>query len=325
MNVLILAKNALKEFSEDDCSTIAQAIAYSAFFSLFPLLLGAIAILGFVIEDPTKRDEVMNAIYTNLPASGSFVSETLSGVMENKGQVGFIAALLLLISGRGVFLAVVHGLNLAFEAPAERGFIGNIILALLLLFGVGSLMVASLVVTALIQALASYSILGFGPYTDTILLTPIQFLVTFAVSTGMFFLLYRWGPNVDLPWRDILPGAVVAAFLFEAAKLLFVFYVKAFLKPEDVYGTIGSVVALLTWCYFSSMILLLGAEVASEYHKLREAAAAPAEKPVVRRPGPVMVPPAQVPMAQRVMAVIGTIAASAAAVVAVWRTRRPSF
>src|SRR5688500_16126800 len=134
MSIVTLAKNTLKEFSEDDCTTLAQAIAYSAFFSIFPLLLGAISILGFVIEAPARREGVMQSLYANLPASGSFVGETISGVMENKGQVGIIAALLLLFSGRSVFLSVVHGLNLAFEAPEERGFIGNIVLALALLF-----------------------------------------------------------------------------------------------------------------------------------------------------------------------------------------------
>jgi membrane protein len=327
MSIVTLAKNTLREFSEDDCTTLAQALAYSAFFSLFPLLLAATAALGFVVTDFETRNKVMESLYEYLPASGSFVGETLQGVEEKRGAATIISIVLLLVSGRGVFVSLVHALDVAFEVPTPRGFIGNIVLAFELLFGVGLLMVLSIAVTAVIQALASVSILGFGPYTDSLILTPIQFVISFAVSFAMFALLYRWGPNVQLTWRDVLPGAAVAAFLFEIAKLGFVFYVRTFMDSESVYGAIGGVIVLLTWCYFASMILLLGAEVNSEYVKLRRAETAPKGAPTTMapRPGPVMVAPAQSPpLAERLLALGAAAVASVAAFLAVLGTRRPS-
>jgi membrane protein len=328
MSIVTLAKNTFKEFSEDDCSTLAQALAYSAFFSLFPLLLAATAALGFFVSDFETRNKIMSSLYEYVPASGSFIGETLQGVEEKRGTATVISILLLIVSGRGVFVALVHALDVAFEVKQPRGFIGNILLAFALLFGVGFLMVLSLVVTAVIQALASMQILGFGPYEDSLILTPIQFVVSFAINLAMFALLFRWGPNVDLTWRDVLPGAVVAAFLFEVAKLGFVFYVRTFMDSESVYGAIGGVIVLLTWCYFASMILLLGAEVSSEYAKLRQAETAPAAvapTAVAPRPGPVMLAPAQAPpFAQRALALASTIIASIAAFLAVRSSGRPS-
>jgi membrane protein len=327
MSIVTLVRNTLREFSEDDCSTHAQALAYSAFFSLFPLLLAATAALGFFISDFETRNKVISSLYTYLPASGSFVGQTLQGVEEKRGTATIISVVLLIISGRGVFLSLVHALDIAFEAPSARGFIANIILAFELLFVVGLLALLSIGVTAVVQALASISILGYGPYKDSLILTPIQFVTSFVISLAMFGLLYKWAPNVRLSWRDVLPGAALAAFLFEVAKLGFVIYVKNFMDSESVYGAIGGVIVLLTWCYFASMILLLGAELSSEYAKLRRAAMAPkaAAATFAPRPGPVMRAPRQpAPLSERLLAVGATALAAVAAVLAVLGTRRPS-
>src|SRR5438093_6603988 len=129
MSIVTLAKNTLKEFSEDDCSTLAQALAYSAFFSLFPLLLAATAAIGFFITDLETRNTLMSSLYEYLPASGSFVGETLRAVEEKRGTATLISIVLLLVSGRGLFVSLVHSLDVAFEVPKERGFIGDLILA----------------------------------------------------------------------------------------------------------------------------------------------------------------------------------------------------
>ncbi len=309
----------MREFSEDDCSTLASAIAYSAFFSIFPLLLAATAILGFVITDPQTRDSIMSSVYANMPASGDFVSQTLQGVMEHRGSVSVVAALLLLVSGRGVFQSVVHALNRAFETPKERGLVGATVLAFVLLFGVGLLLVLSILVTAVVQALASVSVLGFGPYKDTIVLTPIQVVLSLLVSLAMFELLYFAAPNTEQTWRDVLPGALVAAVLFEVAKLVFVWYVKSFMGTDNVYGAIGGVIVLLTWCYFSAMILLVGAEVASEYTKLKRAEQQALRTP---RPAPGIMVPRHEPVLARAAAVGSTLLAFALALAAVTHRRR---
>src|SRR5262245_12033242 len=327
MNIVALARNTFNELSADDCSTHAQALSYSAFFSIFPLLLAATAALGFVISDAATRDRIMSSIYENLPASADFIGNTLKGVEAQRGTATLISLALLIISGRGVFVSLVKALDVAFDAPRDRGLVSSFLLAFELLFGVGALALLSFAVTAGVQALGSVAILGYGPYGASVILTPIQFAVSFSLSLAMFALLYRWAPNVRLSWRNILPGAALAAFLFEVAKLLFVYYVKTFMNSESVYGAIGSVIVLLTWCYFASMILLLGAELSSEYARLRLAERAP--PPVVGatalQPGPeTLAPPPRWPLKERLVALGAAAVASAAAFLAVLGTRRTS-
>jgi membrane protein len=327
VKIVTLARNTLREFTEDDCSTHAQAMSYSALFSIFPLLLAATAALGFVIADSATLDKIMSSVYENLPGSAAFIGNTLQNVEVQRGTATAISVVLLIISGRGVFVALVHALDIAFEAPRARSFIPNLLLAFELLFGVGLLALLSVGVTAAIQVLASVPIIGYGPYADSVLLTPIQFAISFAISLAMFALLYRWAPNIRVSWKDILPGAVVAALLFEVAKLLFVYYVRLFMGADSVYGAIGSVIVLLTWCYFASMILLLGAEVSSEYAKLRLAERAPKSflAEMAPRPGPVMVAPAKVPvLTERLVALGAAAVASVAAFLAILGTGRSS-
>lgn len=319
MSWMAVAKNTLREFSEDDCTTLASALAYAAFFSIFPLLLGAVSVLGFFITDPGTRDKVVSGILSNMPASGDFIQKTLQGVLEHRGSVGVVAALLLFFSGRAVFTQLVHSLNRAFEAPKERSFIATLVLVFVMLFGVGLLMILSIAVTAVIQALASYSVLGFGPYKDTVILTPIQIVISLIVNVLMFALMYRAGPNLPLGWREVLPGAVVAAVLFELLKNLFVIYVKNFMGTDNVYGAVGSVIVLLTWCNFSSMILLLGAEVASEYSKAKKAEEQSLRTP---RPAPAILVPKPQPFIQHAAPIGSALVASGLALLAVLRTRR---
>jgi membrane protein len=319
MSAIQVARNALKEFSEDDCTTLAASIAYAAFFSIFPLLLAATVLLGYVIADSEQRDAVLQSIYSYMPASGDFIGKTLQDVMEKRGAVGIVAALLLIFSGRQVFASVVHALNRAFDAPKERGFIQTLLMVFVLLFGVGTLMVLSLAITAVVQAMASTAVLGFGPYEDSFILVPIRIVLSLIVSFAMFMLMYRVAPNVNLGWRDVIPGAAVAAVLFEIAKNVFVIYVTNFMGTENVYGNLGGVIVLLTWCYFSAMILLVGAEVASEYAKLKKAEAQALRVP---RPAPGILVPHPHPPMQRVASLGGAALAVTAAFLAVRGKRR---
>lgn len=319
MNVPQLVKNTVREFSEDDATTLAASIAYSAFFSIFPLLLGLVALAARFIESPDTRDRILGTAISYLPGSADFVQKTLTGVMQQRGSVGLVSAVLLLVSGRGIFTAVVHALDVAFETKTERNFIASSILAFEMIFGVGGLMLLSLIVTAVLQALASITLWGYGPYRESVALQVVQGIVTIAISIVMFMVLYKFGPNMPLAWREVLPGAILAAVLFEIAKWGFVIYVKNFTNYEAVYGTIGAVIALLTWCYFSSIILLLGAELSSEYTKLRRAERRETNIP---RPAPTMLVPVRDPATRRLAAIGSAALAAGAALAAVIVTRR---
>ena len=91
-----------------------------------------------------------------------------------------------------------------------------------------------------------------------------------ALTAGMFLLVYKFMPNTSTYWRYVWPGAMVAAVLFELAKNLFVFYLSRFTNFENVYGALTPVIVLSLWTYLSGLILIFGAELSSEYGRLRQ-------------------------------------------------------
>jgi membrane protein len=294
---LAVARNSIREFGEDGCTTQAAAIAYSAFFAIFPMLLGVIALISPLVSSEVVRDQIVGSAVAYLPGSGELIEATTSGVIDQRGPAGLIAAVLMLVSALGVFQAVVHALNVAFEAPRERGLVPTLLLAAFMVVGVGGLMLLSLAVTAATQAATDWLPLPqVGPLGGRSLWPVAQTALTIVIGFTTFGALYAIAPNVRLSWREVAPGAAVAAVLFELAKWGFVFYVKNFTNYAAVYGAIGAVIALLTWCYVSAAILLLGAEVSSEYAKLRRAAlkgtASPRPAPPIQvaRPSPLRRP-----------------------------------
>jgi membrane protein len=272
---LAFVRSVLRELGEDDWTTHAAAIAYSGFFSIFPLLLCAVALASPLVNAPAVRDRILGSALAYLPGSGDLIAATTSGVVEQRGTVGLVASVLLLVSGLGVFQAIVNALNVAFDVPQQRGLVATLLLSAGLLLGAGGLMLLSLVVTAAVQALdALVPLVGFSEPSLGAVWKAVPTALTALIDFATFAVLYKVAPNVRLTWGEVAPGAALAALLFEAAKWGFVVYVTGFANYAAVYGAIGSVIALLTWCYVSGLILLLGAEVSAELVKLRQVAAA---------------------------------------------------
>ena len=113
--------------------------------------------------------------------------------------------------------------------------------------------------------------LGF-PYADTLVETSsilILYASSFVLVLTVFLMLYKFVPNTKTYWRYIWVGALIAAMLFEITKNLFIWYLNTFTNFDNVYGTLASVVIFLLWAYLSGLILILGAELSSEYGRIR--------------------------------------------------------
>ncbi|HEV8633037.1 MAG TPA: YihY/virulence factor BrkB family protein [Chloroflexota bacterium] len=319
MSIVTLLRNTIKEFLEDECTSLASVISYSAFFSIFPLLMGMSAILSFFVQDPTTRSQVMNSVFSYLPTTGDFVRKTMEGAIEKRGQITFISALFLLVSGRAVFESTISAVGRAFETPDTRGFVQRLLLVFGIMFGVGGMLILSLVVTAVMNWLGHFSLFGFGPFQGSILWTIATGLVGIVFSFGMFLILYRLAPTQPFRFSELVPGALLAGFLFELAKQGFVIYVTQFSNYEEAYGPIGAVMALMMWSYFSALIMLLGAELSSEYAKLRRELEG---TQLVMRVGPLIATPRPVPLTRRIIAPLGAALALVISFVAVLSLRR---
>ena len=266
-----LMVRTIKEMSADDATHMAAGVSYYALFSLFPLFLFLIAALSWVLETDDIRLKLIDAFSDYFPGSTQLINANLEAVLKVRGALGVFGLLGLLWSGSAVFGGVSRAVNRAWDVHVDRPFFISKPRQLAMALGVGLLFFVSLSVGALARAAGSF--FGVDAEGNTSMLAwsaPVILRTSSLVITAaMFLLMYKFMPNTRTYWHYIWPGAVVAAVLFELAKNLFVLSVSRFANFENVYGTLTPVIVLSLWTYVSGLILIFGAELSSEYGRLR--------------------------------------------------------
>ena len=279
-----LVVRTFQEMSADDATHMAAGVAFYAFFSLFPLLLGLTAVLSLFTASETVQSDLTDFVSEYLPGSKELIAYNLDVVTRLRGALGIFALLGLLWSGSAVFGAVTRAVNRAWDVATDRPIYIGKPRQLLMALGVGILFFLSLGAASLVRVaeeLGEREITGVGFLFDTVgrfLLQGTSFLLTLCI----FLLIYKFLPNTKTYWRFIWPGAIVAAVLFEFTKGFFLTYVDRFANFEHIYGSLAPVIGLLLWVYVSSLVLILGAEISSEYGRLRRNV----ERGVVLHPKP---------------------------------------
>ena len=269
--VVKLTFRTIKEMSDDDATHMAAGVAYYAFFSLFPLILGLIAVLSLFIEPQDIQARLTDFSAGYLPASDELIDANIDAVLRVRGALGIFAAVGLLWSGSAVFGAVSRAVNRAWDVHDDRPFFVSKPRQMGMALSVGLLFLGSLSIVTLLRTtsrIADLGMPGLGELIERTLPWVLQ-AVSLVMTVSMFMLMYRFMPNTKTYWRYVWPGAIAAGCLFELAKNLFVVYLGRFASFENVYGTLTPVVVLLLWAYLSSLILIFGAELSSEYGRLR--------------------------------------------------------
>lgn len=245
----------------------AAAITYYALFSLIPLSLAIMFILGtFVTGSQSLEARLSLAVNTLVPVSNDTLTETLRVLDRTKAVTGILGILGLLWVSTTVFGALRKGVNTIWGIQQSRRFFHEKAIDLCFTAGAGLLMVVPIALTAGVGVLGEFtSTLHTGsPDNDRLAETLLHFLSPF-ISVTVFLFIYRYLPNIKVTFREIWPGALMTTAAFEGWKAVFLWYTSAFPVYETVYGPVGALVALLTWIYISANILLVGALVTSRY------------------------------------------------------------
>ncbi len=266
-----LLVRTIKEMSADDATHMAAGVSYYALFSLFPLFLFLIAALSLVLETDEIRLRLIDAFSGYFPGSDQLINANLEAVLKVRGALGVFGVLGLLWSGSAVFGGVSRAVNRAWDVHVDRPFFISKPRQLAMAAGVGLLFLVSLSVVALARAADRFiGVNADGSSSMLSWLAPaILQISSLFLTTAMFMLMYKYMPNTRTYWHYIWPGAVGAAVLFELAKNLFVLYLGKFANFENVYGALTPVIVLSLWTYVSGLILIFGAELSSEYGRLR--------------------------------------------------------
>jgi len=251
---------AIEKSNEDHAKDMAASIAFFSFFSLFPLLVGVIAGASLFLERSTIQARLDRMLSDEFPGSADFLRSNIEALIDLRGAAGVASVVGLLWSASKMFGALSRGINLALGIPKDHPFylsrlryFGMTVTVSLLLFGA---VAASMTVDVFTQLDLS----RFG-----VDLSAFEWLgghaASFVFILAVVLVLYNIVPYKRPPWRDVLPGALTAAFLFEIGKALFVIYLDNARSLQAVYGSLTSVIVLLLWLYFSARVLLFGAEL----------------------------------------------------------------
>jgi membrane protein len=266
-----LATAVAQEMGDDDATHMAASVSYYAILSLFPLVLGLSAIVGVVANSPERQEEVIEFIIEYLPGSEAFVRESVEGVVKLRAAFGIGSVLSLLWTGSAVFGSITRAVNRAWDVHKDLPFYKNKPRQLGMALGISLLFLISLSITTAFQWATSIDI-GGGSLSSVLgggVISGLLKIPALLVSFAIFATVYKVLPNTKTYWRYIWVGAVVAAGLFEGGKNLFLWYLENFAQYDQLYGNIASVIVLMVWTYFSALILILGAEIASEYGRLK--------------------------------------------------------
>lgn len=259
-------RDAIQQFGEMRAAQAAAGLAYYTFFSLFPLLLVLVAISGFFLKGDQAYQETINFIQDAIPASQSLIEQNVQRVLELRGRVSLIGLVGLLWAASGAFTILAHNINLAWHTAESRNFLEKRLVALGMVGVIFFLLWLSLLATTLERLLPRLEIPLFGGVAiyETLLWSTVVQVLPWIFSFLMFFALYRWVPNTDVRWRAALGGAAVAGLGWELAKSGFAWYLSSGLvRYRLVYGSLGTVVALLFWIYLSGMVALFGAHLSA--------------------------------------------------------------
>jgi membrane protein len=264
--VLGIARQTFQSYSKARASGAAASVAYYALFSLFPLLLALVAAGSLVLEDEQAVREAIDLVSNAIPVSQELIRQNIRQVLQSRGTFGVVGLLGLVWSATGVFTNLARNINRAWSGAEQQGFFRGRLVALAMVGILAVLLILSVVSTTVINLLPQVNLplLNSASIYKTALWPIVTGLLSLLLSFALFWALYQWVPDATVPWSAALWGAGVAAVLWEVAKRAFVWYLNAGLARYSlVYGSLGTVVALMFWLYLSASITFLGAHLSA--------------------------------------------------------------
>jgi membrane protein len=283
-------KRALAGWWSDNVPRLGASLAYYTLFALAPILVIAIGVAGLVFGRDAVRGEIVGQIQGLVGRQGA---EAVQAMVEGASRpsasvlatvVGSVTAFL---GATGAFIELQTALNAIWRVKPKPGvsvsaFLLERLISFGLVVGVGFLLLVSLLVSAALAALNHY--LGDVFPALAAVWQATNVLVSLGVVTLLFAMVYKVLPDVELSWRDVWVGALVTAGLFSIGKQIIGLYLGTS-SVASSYGAAGSIVVLLVWVYYSSQVVLLGAEFTRFYVEHFRGRPAP-EKHAKRDPAP---------------------------------------
>ena len=259
--------SAAKEALKPDATITSAAIAYFALFSLFPITLLSISIASFSLGPLMDQHLIIQRLEFIAPAMGQLLGQNIDEIIKARGPVTGLALIGLIWSASTVFYTFTHTLNEIWGVKQRRAVWKRRGLAILfvLIFVGSALFLASFVSSMIVhlRTLLPDPIISMG--------RSASWLLAILLDIVLFMVLYMILPHGASTWREILPGAMGAGFLWELAKKAFLVFVSTYISASNlVYGSVAAIIAFLVWAYLSGLIFLFGAYLSVSYFLLKQ-------------------------------------------------------
>lgn len=282
-----ILKETAHEFMENSGMKYSAALAYYTIFSLAPMLIVIIWVGGRFFGEKAIEGEIYDEIKDFVGNSAALQIQDMISVVsqQESGAVSAIIGLITLIIGAtAVFIEIQDTLNKIWHVKPKpkKGLVkmlANRLLSFSMVIGIGFLMLVSLAINAILTSFAN-TIQTFIPKIYYNMTQAINFGLTFIIITTLFFLIFKFLPDAKIRWKDVITGALTTAVLFIISK----FGIRLYLNYSDIgsaYGAAGSLILILAWVYYFSIILFFGAEFTQVYARFNGRAIIPAEYAVL--------------------------------------------
>jgi membrane protein len=266
-----LFKDAGVKFWDDQGPRLGAAMAFYTALSLSPLLLAVVAMAGLVFGQEAARGEIVAQIRDVVGHEAAVVIEQMvakSSSTTNGVLAGIVALVMLVFGASGVFAELRGALNTIWKVPGRKSEGGVLrllrgrLLSFSLVCGTAFLLLVSLVISAILSGING-RVAGWFPEWAT-LAEVLNFVINLGLTTALFAMIFKWLPETDLAWADVWLGAAVTALLFAVGRYLIGLYLGR-AAVGSAYGAAGAFVVLLVWIYYSTQIVLFGAELTFVY------------------------------------------------------------
>lgn len=271
-----LLVQTFNDFMDDKAMKMSASLAYYTIFSIAPLLLIVIWLVGFLYGEVLDGEQdAQGEIFEEF--ANLFGSDTAAQIQQiiqnisvsNKSGVGIAVGIgTLVIGSTTIFMDIQESLNRIWgvKAKPKKGWLKmllNRVISFSMVLGLGFLLIVSLIANGIILAMSS-QITQFLPEISVVMVGWINLGLTFLVITCLFTFIFRFLPDARMRFKDVVGGALFTAFLFMLGRYLIALYMQ-YSAPASAYGAAGSIIVLLLWIYYSAAILYFGAEFTKAY------------------------------------------------------------
>lgn len=258
------------KYWDDRSGMAASAIAFWSVLSLVPIFLLALSLLGQFLGTHRTQEEAYRLLERSLPGASTAAVPYLRDLATHHRTFAGIGLIGLVYAGGQIFLILELALNVTWSVPRYRHFLHSRTVALFATLAALGLLVLSMLATSTLEVVRVVATRELPEPLPAPVWAGAGEIVPFALTLLAFFMLYKMLPNLRVRWGAAALGAMVGGVLWEVAKRVFAYSLARLANYEPVYGSLGSLVGIMLWAYYSAVILLIGGTVGALYQRHKD-------------------------------------------------------